>query len=764
MFTVTVAEKEGQTEVLNFEKTEISIGRVKGNDIVLPKGNVSKRHSRIVIKDGKFIVVDLKSTNGTYVNGRKITSPQVIKSADKVYIGDFILSVTESAGDASVGSASGISESAGSSPGSGIQPLGSNGFGAPAGGLGAAPAGGGLPGPGLGLGGPRSGSLGGAAPVRPPEPIKSLSGTQRTPTVSASNIPAGKQALGRHTSPSAGGGLPGPGLGGPPSGGGLPGPGLSGASSNGLPGPGLGGAAGGLGGPPSNGGLPGPGLGSASSNGLPGPGLGGMPKGPSSRPLGGMANAGPTNSLAPPRSPESASASQGVPPSGATSSVTSGSSLRSSLGNSAAPGLALYTPGAVTVPPKPEFVSQRDEAFTDLQGRAAELFFSSIDPQTLPMYYPARPEDRGVFEQVVNDIAAQFGGGQALADHLMAEATGLGPLESLLDDQSIEEIYVNTFNQILYRQEGRVVSASRAYSHPEFLYLAAQRLLSARAEESAGDLADEVRFSDGTRVHILMPPLAPRGPVLTVRKARHSAHTLDDLVQSGTLDEKMAEMLRQAVEAGRSVLVAGPTEGARAQVLGALAALIPEGTRMMVLEQVSGLRLPQQSAVYMEESAGGHQRYDMRAMMRASMRMSPERVVVNALSGAEAYDWVSAAAGGTIGSMAACAGVHTRDALARLQTLCQLGAPDLSHRALREQIARAAHVVVVVHQGQGGSPHIHQISEVQGIDLDNFRVQDVFYHKADASGGQFVATGYVPMFYEALRSAGLNADTRIFNV
>ena len=100
MFTVQIAEKDGQPETLNFDKTEISIGRVKGNDIVLPKGNVSKRHSRIVVKDGKFIVVDLKSTNGTYVNGRKITSPQVIKSADKVYIGDFVLSVADQAGDA----------------------------------------------------------------------------------------------------------------------------------------------------------------------------------------------------------------------------------------------------------------------------------------------------------------------------------------------------------------------------------------------------------------------------------------------------------------------------------------------------------------------------------------------------------------------------------------------------------------------------------------------------------------------------------------
>ena len=96
MFTVTVTEKDGPSETRTFDKTEVSIGRVKGNDIVLPKGNVSKRHSRIVVKDGKFIVVDLKSTNGTYVNGRKITSPQVIKTVDKVYIGDFIIAVADS--------------------------------------------------------------------------------------------------------------------------------------------------------------------------------------------------------------------------------------------------------------------------------------------------------------------------------------------------------------------------------------------------------------------------------------------------------------------------------------------------------------------------------------------------------------------------------------------------------------------------------------------------------------------------------------------
>src|SRR5262245_24994463 len=105
MFSVTITEKGGEQRRVDFDKTEVTIGRVQGNDIILPKGNVSKRHSRIVFKDGKFIIVDLKSTNGTYVNGRKITSPLVIKGADKVYIGDFIISVEDQGGEGDAGAA-----------------------------------------------------------------------------------------------------------------------------------------------------------------------------------------------------------------------------------------------------------------------------------------------------------------------------------------------------------------------------------------------------------------------------------------------------------------------------------------------------------------------------------------------------------------------------------------------------------------------------------------------------------------------------------
>ncbi len=226
MFIITVTEKDGPSETLNFDKSEISIGRVKGNDIVLPKGNVSKRHSRIVVKDGKYIVVDLKSTNGTYVNGRKITSPQVIKSADKVYIGDFILNVAEN-GAASLDSASPLpsGEFSPMGPASDIQPMGLGNNGAssmtaptpmipppvvPSGAL-----------PPIG----RSPSAPGMPAVPPLDAPKPPDPVRRTPTVASPNLGG------------AGGLPPRPPMGGPTPMGGAPmgGPPMGGAPMGGAP-------------------------------------------------------------------------------------------------------------------------------------------------------------------------------------------------------------------------------------------------------------------------------------------------------------------------------------------------------------------------------------------------------------------------------------------------------------------------------------------------------------------------------------------------
>lgn len=672
MFAVTVSEKDGPQSTYSFDKTEVSIGRVKGNDIVLPKGNVSKRHSRIVVKDGKFIVVDLKSTNGTYVNGRKITSPQVIKTNDKVYIGDFVLSIQESVG------APGPSPEppAPMPPGPGIQEMN-------------APA----PPP----------SLAGQGPSAPIAPRKSSPGMPK-----AAPLPPAAKPAPKPLPPAA-----------PP---------LA---------------------PPARSGAPGP----SPLSGSPSPMTAPSPR---PGPLSGPSTAQNTPAVQPRASAPALSAPPlAAPPGPAAPPMTAPAPMAPPPQLGSMP--SVYTPGAGVVTTKPEFTHQKDEGFATSQADAAGRFFSSVDVSTLPAHYPPSPEDRAQWQGAANDAA---GGNAELAEHLLSEIVGLGPLENLLDDQNVEEIYVNSFDQILTKRGNQVATAARAYSHPDFLFLAAQRLLGARLEDPASEPAEEVRFSDGTRVHILMPPLAPRGPVLTVRKSRGASRSLDELASAGVMSTGMAEMLRQAVDAGRTIVVAGASASARDELLGALAAGIADGTRIVLVENSGSANLPQHSVVQLDVASAGQ--YDTRYLLRAAVRMAPERIIVNTLQGGEAYDWVTAAAAGTSGSLATMHGTSSRDAIGRLQSLAQLGAYDASPRGLREQIARAVHVVAVVHQDGSGQARVQQVSEVQGVDMDAFRINDVFYWRAEGAGGNFVATGYVPMFYEALRAAGVSVDTSIF--
>ena len=755
MFTVTVTEKDGQTATLSFDKNEVSIGRVKGNDIVLPKGNVSKRHSRIVVKDGKFIVVDLKSTNGTYVNGRKITSPQVIKDSDKVYIGDFTIAIADSAGMGAGPPAPpppGMGDMSGAS-GSALPSANPGGMGGPSlSRLGGPPS---PPPPeppgnpgmsGLGLGG-RPPLSGGAPP--PPSPLSSNRPGMGERRATAQDMPSlsspGRggpnssptNAL-RPSSLSPRGSAP------PPS----PRPPLGGPSSSGM------GAPGGLGGPNNDLGPPSSPGGHAQQS-TPPPGRLGSSGAPASM----------ANQNTPPRGLGAPSGRLGS--GGAPARPSSGGQAPMPNVRPLAPpppvAPALFTPGAVAIPSPPRLVSRFDESFYGQQTQAADQFFATVDPRDLPTLYPPSEEDRQRFEQIVRDITTRVGAGPDVAEHLLSEAIGLGPLEVLLDDENIEEIYVNSHDQLLYKQSGQIVVAQRTYSHPDFLFLTAQRLLGGRADEPGAEPVDEVRFSDGTRVHIVMPPLAPRGPVLTVRKAPRSYRSLSDLVNAGALSHGMADFLTKAVEAGRSIVVGGPTGSGRTEMLNALGELIPNGTRIVVIEDDGGLKLPQETLVSLEAGPGGDARFDLRYLMRSALRMRPDRILVNALSGPEVYDWVTAAAGGTYGSMAACHATSAHDLLGRLESLALLGAHDLSPRGLREQIARAVHLAVITHRGADGQMRVQQIAEVQGIDLDAFRVGDVFVYHPDGSGaGTHKPTGYVPVFYEALKNAGSSVDTGIF--
>lgn len=620
MLTVTVSEKGGQQSTFDFSKPEITIGRMKGNDIVLPKGNVSKRHSRIIVANQDFSIVDLGSTNGTYVNGRKISGEQPISDSDKIYIGDFILQVEAPE------EAQGVS----------------------------------------------SGSLPPAPPVDPPEPKRR----------SHAGTPEPRAESGAHAAPA-------------------------------NPSP-----------PPE-----------------PRPQSRPTPKPqPNPEPIGRG-----------PDAPRLQSGWQAAPQEDQTvdrarDNVLSGGSRPSKFS-----GSALIA--------SEELQSEFDSDFHAAQHDVARVLFDTISSDDLPFGYPPANEDSERFRQAVrsaiNTVAPRVDRDE-LENLLVAECVGLGPLEIYLDDDQVRDIYINRFDRILIRREGRLTVAEHAFGHPQLLTMCALRLLGPR---DTTVLSDEVRFGDGTKVHVVMPPVAVEGPAITVRKPPTSHPQLEDLAQQGALSNSMVEFLERAIQAGRSVVVAGPTSSGKTTLLSALVAQISEGVRVVSVEDHAHLLLPT-NAVRLEASPSTG--YDSRYLIQAALNMHPQRIVLDECRGPEAYDWVTSAACGTEGSMLTVHGTSPVEALGRLESLCLLGSRDLSPRGIREQIARAVDIVVAVNRVSSSGFRVHQIAEVQGVDLDAFRLNDIFYHRVEGTDGAFHPTGYVPMFYEDLRNAGVNVDFGIF--
>lgn len=764
MMIVTISEKGGQQSQYDFQKPEITIGRMKGNDIVLPKGNVSKKHSRISVVDGNVIISDLNSTNGTYVNGRKVTGEQPLTENDKIYIGDFILQVEapQPANQAPAGPPQ---------PPSGPNQSGYGGGGAQGG----------------------QGGQGGMPPSPPSAPDQQVSGLggggpvddlfaagdSQAPGVTG-NDPAAQRRNSSAGAPMHGSGPHGgqpnagqPGASQPSAG--QPSAGQPSASQpsasqpsasqpgSSQPGSSQQGAAAepaldfddlGFGSEPSSG----PNRRASSAGASPSPrhnsGAGNpAPSGRNRSPSGAGAPSQPSQAPSQAPSQSQPHRPERTPPGPSREPMDNQDRLGGGgVGRSARPR------GGVG--PAQEVRSEFDADFHAAQHDVARVLFETVNFEELPLDYPPTPAERDDFERRVNDAVGKvnpMGDRDALVDLITSECVGLGPIELYLDDPDVQDIYVNRFDQILVRRNGEMIVAQRAFSHPDFLTTAAQRLLGTR-DEMIG--ADEVRFSDGTRVHVVMPPLSVDGPALTIRKPPTEHPTLQDLQTRGVLSPGMREFLERAVEAGRSFLVAGPTSSGKSTLLGAIAKLIPSGTRVVTVEESTHLDLPQASVVRLE--ANPTTGYDMKYLVRTAVAMHPQRILVDECRGGEAYEWVTSAASGTEGSMITAHGTSPSDALGRLESLCLLGNPEISPRGLREQIARAVDFVVVVHRSDDNGFRVRQVTEVQGVDLDAFRLNDVFYHRVEGSEEQFHPTGYIPLFYEDLRHAGVEVDFDIF--
>jgi pilus assembly protein CpaF len=304
---------------------------------------------------------------------------------------------------------------------------------------------------------------------------------------------------------------------------------------------------------------------------------------------------------------------------------------------------------------------------------------------------------------------------ERLAEHVLRLATGLGPLEPLLADPAVDEVMVNGGGRVYVEREGRVEPVAASFSGPDELLHAVERILAplGRRVDEASPLCD-ARLTDGSRVNVVIPPLAVDGPCLTIRRFRRGGFSLADLVDNGTLPAPLADHLARAVEGRATILVSGGTGSGKTTTLGALSGAIPAGERIVTIEDAAELRLRQPHVVRLEArppNVEGRGEVTIRQLVRNALRMRPDRIVVGEVRGGEALDMLMALNTGHEGSLTTVHANSPEEALRRVEVLALMADVGVPHAAVREQVADAFDLVV--HQARrDGARRVTSVAEV----------------------------------------------------
>lgn len=359
----------------------------------------------------------------------------------------------------------------------------------------------------------------------------------------------------------------------------------------------------------------------------------------------------------------------------------------------------------------------------------------------------------------------------ALVRDTVDEAVGLGPLERLMDDPLVSEIMVNSANDIFIERQGRLQQVPLAFSDDDAIRNVIERIvapLGRRIDESS-PLVD-ARLADGSRVNAIIPPVALKGPTITIRRFNRRVMTPDTLVENGSASPEMMAFLRVAVEQRRSLIVSGGTGSGKTTLLNVLSNLIPKGERLITIEDAAELKLMHPHLVSLESrpaNAEGRGAITIRDLVRNALRMRPDRIIVGECRGAEALDMMQAMNTGHEGSMTTVHANTPRDVLSRVEMLMLMAGIELPLTALREQVASA--VDLIIHQARfsDGSRRITSITEVCGVESGKIQTHEIFRYeqtglKQNRVQGRFRANGEVPSFYEALRDRGVPVDFGIF--
>ncbi len=352
-----------------------------------------------------------------------------------------------------------------------------------------------------------------------------------------------------------------------------------------------------------------------------------------------------------------------------------------------------------------------------------------------------------------------------LAQEVVDEVFGLGPLEPLLKDDSISDILVNTYNSIYVERRGVLEKTSLTFQDNRHLLHIIDKIVSAvgrRVDESSPMV--DARLPDGSRINAIIPPLAVDGPILSIRRFGRHPLEADDLLRKQMLTPPMLELLRGAVKARLNIVVSGGTGAGKTTLLNVLSSYISERERIVTIEDSAELRLKQEHVVRLETrppNVEGNGGVKQRELVINALRMRPDRVVIGEVRGAEALDMLQAMNTGHDGSITTIHANTPRDALARLETMAMMSEVRLAEKAVRAQIASAVHMIVQVSRMSDGTRRITHITELTGAYSDVISMQDIFLFEKQGIGpngkvkGRFLSTSIVPKCVEKFISAGI---------
>lgn len=351
-----------------------------------------------------------------------------------------------------------------------------------------------------------------------------------------------------------------------------------------------------------------------------------------------------------------------------------------------------------------------------------------------------------------------------LAQEILDDIIGLGPLEPLLRDDTVTEVMVNSVDHIYIERFGKIEKTGTSFRDDNHIIQVINRIVSPigrRCDESTPMV--DARLPDGSRVNAVIPPVALKGPSLTIRKFSTKALKVSDLIAFGSMSVQMANFLEGAVKGRCNVVVAGGTGSGKTTLLNVLSDFIPSDERIVTIEDAAELRLSQDHVVTLESRPAnieGKGAITIRDLVKNSLRMRPDRIIVGEVRSGETLDMLQAMNTGHDGSLTTLHANSPRDVISRMETMVMMAGMELPVKAIREQVASAIDIIVHQSRFRDGSRKVVNISEVVGMEGDTITLQDIFVYRQDGIdafgkiSGQFVATGIHPKVTEKIRDNG----------